>query len=323
MRSMFRNAFTGAVLGALSLAFGNVAQAELVSGVKAIVHDSVITYQEVELFAAPAIRTARQQLASDPQKFNEKVNALLADSLEQLVERQLILHDFKAAGYNLPENYLDESIQERIKEEFGDRKTMIQTLYARGSNPEKYRKQIREQIIIRALRSKHIPSDPIISPAKIEEYYRTHQNNYKLEDQVKLRMIVLNKTGNDDTNTVQLAEEIVAKLKAGANFKEMAAVYSPGSQRSEGGDSVLYTRESLRKELADVAFGLKAGEFSPVIDTADTCFIMLVEESKLAHVRPLSEVRDEIEKNLAIEEQSRLADQYINKLKKKTFIRYF
>lgn len=323
MRSMFRNAFTGAVLGALTLAAGNVAQAELVSGVKAIVHDSVITYQEVELFAAPAIRTAVLQLGNDPQKLNEKVNELRADSLEQLVERQLILHDFRSAGYNLPENYLDESIQERIKEEFGNRKTMIQTLRGRGITPEKYRQQIREQIIIRALRAKHIPSDPIISPARIEEYYRAHQDNYKLEDQVKLRMIVLNKTGADDTNTVQLAEEIVTKLKDGANFKEMATVYSSGSQRGDGGDWGWGTRSSLRQELADVAFTLKAGEFSPVINTENACFIMLVEESKLAHVRPLSEVRDEIEKNLAIEEQARLADQYINKLKKKTFVRYF
>jgi parvulin-like peptidyl-prolyl isomerase len=323
MRSMFRNAFTGAILAAFTWVASSVAYAELVSGVKAIVHDSIITYQEVELFAAPAIRTAVQQMSGDPQKLSEKVNALRADSLEQLVERQLILHDFKAAGYNLPENYLDESIQERIKSEFGDRKTMIQTLRGRGITPEKYRQQIREQIIIRALRSRHIPSDPIISPAKIEEYYRTHQDTYKLEDQVKLRMIVLNKTGVDDTNTVQLAEEIVTKLKDGADFKEMATVYSSGSQRGEGGDWGWGTRSSLRKELADVAFTLKAGEFSPVIDTPNACFIMLVEESKLAHVRPLSEVRDEIEKNLAIEEQSRLADQYINKLKKKTFIRYF
>jgi parvulin-like peptidyl-prolyl isomerase len=323
MRSMIRNAFAGAMLIALVLASGNGAHAELVSGVKAIVHDSVITYQEVQLFAAPAIRTARQQLAGDPQKYNEKVNELLADSLEQLVERQLILHDFKSAGYNLPESFLDDSIQERIKGEFGDRKTMIQTLQARGLTPDRYRQQIRDQIIIRALRSKHIPSDPVISPAKIEAYYRTHQESYKLEDQVKLRMIVLNKSGADDTNTVQLAGEIVTKLKEGADFKEMATVYSTGSQRGEGGDWGWGTRSSLRKELADVAFTLKAGESSPVIETENACFIMLVEEVKTAHVRPLNEVRDEIEKNLAIEEQSRLADQYIGKLKKKTFVRYF
>ena len=311
------------VLLVLMSLLAGTARAELVSGVKAIVHDAVITYQEVELFAAPAIQTASQQLRGQPQKFNEKVGELLADSLEQLVQRQLVLHDFKAAGYNLPESYFEDAIQEQIKKEFSDRKTMVQTLRARGSNPEKYRQQIRDQIIVRALRSHNVPSDPVISPAKIEAYYQSHLDDYQVEDQVKLRMIVLNKTGADDTNTVQLAEEIVGKLKEGAKFAEMATVYSSGSQRGEGGDWGWGTRSSLRKELADVAFTLKAGEISPVIQTDSACFIMLVEETKPAHARPIAEVRDEIERNLALEEQSRLADEYINKLKKKTFIRYF
>jgi len=49
-------------------------------------------------------------------------------------------------------------------------------------------------------------------------------------------MIVLNKTSGDDTNTASLAGEILAKIKEGATFQEMASVYSQGSQRSQGGD---------------------------------------------------------------------------------------
>ena len=79
-------------------------RAELASGVKAIVHDSVITYQEVDLFAAPAVDVARRQYRSDREGFMSKVNTLLGESLDQLVERQLILHDFQAAGYNLPQH---------------------------------------------------------------------------------------------------------------------------------------------------------------------------------------------------------------------------
>ena len=53
-----------------------------------------------------------------------------------------------------------------------------------------------------------------------------HQDDFKIEDQIKLRMIVLNKTSADDTNTVKLAREIQAKIKDGAAFAEMATVYS-------------------------------------------------------------------------------------------------
>jgi hypothetical protein len=48
-----------------------------------------------------------------------------------------------------------------------------------------------------------------------------------------------------------------------------------------------------------------------------------VEEVRSAHVRPLSEVRDTIEKNLLLQERARLHKKYIDRLKKKSFIRYF
>ena len=298
-------------------------RAELASGINAIVHDSVITYQEVDLFAAPAVNVALRQLRNDRAAFMNKVSELRSNSLDELVQRQLILHDYQASGYNLPESIIDEAIQDRIREKYGDRKTLTQTLQAEGQTYEKFRQQMRDQIIVDALRSKNISAELIISPHKIEEYYQQHQPDYQVEDQVKLRMIVLNKSGETDTNTVNLAHDIAQKIKEGASFQEMATVYSQGSQRGQGGDWGWGDRSTLRKELADVAFKLNPGEVSPVIDTPGACFIMLVEDRKPAHIRPLSEVRDEIEKTLVVEERARLAKQYIDKLKKKTFVRYF
>ena len=82
-------------------------------------------------------------------------------------------------------------------------------------------------------------------------------------------------------------------------------------------------RSVLRKELAEVAFALTPGQVSDLIDTPDTCYLMLVEEKKSSHVRPLTEVSKDIEKTLRIREQAKLQKQWIEGLKKKTFIRYF
>ena len=315
----FRAFLIAAALLVLSLPL----RAELASGIKAIVHDSVITYQEVDLFAAPAVDVARRQYRSDREGFMSKVNTLLGESLDQLVERQLILHDFQAAGYNLPESIIDEAVKDRVRERYGDRKTLAKTLQAQGMTYERFRQQMRDQIIVEALRSKNISSEVIISPRKIEKYYNEHATNYTVEDQVKLRMIVLNKTSETDEQARKLAGDIETKLKDGASFEEMAKVYSQGSQRAEGGKWGFVERSVLRKELAEVAFNLKAGERSPVIETPQACYLMLVEEVQPNHTRPLSEVRDEIEKNLLVDERARLDKQYTDKLKKKTFVRYF
>ena len=142
-------------------------------------------------------------------------------------------------------------------------------------------------------------------------------------DQVKLRMIVLNKSSEDDPAAHRMAEEILTEIKQGASFAQMASVYSQGSQKNEGGDWGWIDRSVLRQQLADIAFSLKPGEISSVIDTPQACYLMLVEQKRATHVKPLDEVRKDIETTLRAQEQSRLEKQWIGELKKKTFIRYF
>ena len=298
--------------------------AEMVDGIKAVVNVGVVTYAEVQDFATPAAEALRREYASEPARFQEKLNDALNDALEQLIERQLILHAFEVEGYQLPDSVVDELVQERIRERFGDRITLMKTLQVQGQTYEKFRREVRDQYIVSALRAKTMSSGKIIiSPYKVETYYLNHQDDFKVEDEVKLRMIVLNKTDSDDTNTLALAGEILDKIKEGATFPEMATVYSQDAYRSQGGDRGWVERSSLRKELTDAAFALKPGQVSDVIDTPTACYLMKVEETRPAHVKPLNEVRTEIEVTLRTQLQKELEQQWIAKLKKKTFIRLF
>ena len=86
-------------------------------------------------------------------------------------------------------------------------------------------------------------------------------------------MIVLNKSGADDTNALGFAHEIQSKLKDGATFSEMASIYSQGSQQHQGGDWGWVERSVLRKELADVAFSLPVGQTSDIINTPDAVYL--------------------------------------------------
>ena len=141
---------------------------------------------------------------------------------------------------------------------------------------------------------------------------------------MKLRIIVLNKTAASDEAAIKkLAEEILAKIDAGTPFAEMASVYSEGAQRTQGGDRGWVDRTYFKKELSDIAFAMKAGEHSKVIDLPEACYILQVEEARPAHVRPLAEVKEEIERALKAGEKSRLEKQWINRLRAKSFVRYF
>jgi parvulin-like peptidyl-prolyl isomerase len=306
----------------LSLAFR--AEADLVNGIRAVVHDSIVTLDEVDQMTEPYVEDLRRQYGDRSDIVGPKVDEAAKQNMEQLIERQLILHEFDTAGYKLPESIIDQQLDDYIKSKYGDRVTLTKTLQQEGITFEKFRQQYKDRFIVGAMRENNINKEIMISPHKIEAYYLDHKDDFKEEDKVKLRMIVLtNAPEADTTQTRKLAEEILQRLKDGASFADMATVYSQGSQQKEHGDWGWIDKSVLRKELADIAFQLKPGERSGVIETPNAFYIMLVEDRHAAHVKDLSDVRDEIEKILLEKERERLQKQWIDKLRKKTFIREF
>jgi len=306
-------------------------KAQLVDGIDAVVHDAVVTQYEVEVMTGPAFEALARQYRSQPDILEKKVTEAERENLDTLVAQQLILQEFKT--FKVPESIIDaevdREIQAEIKARFGDQITLMKTLQAEGLTFEKYKQRKRERMVISWLRQKNVASEIIISPHKVETYYLAHreEEGYKLEDQVKLRMIVLNKTA-DVPDPKKLAEELLAKLNEGTPFSELAGMYSQGSSRKDNGLWGWADKKTLRKELADVAFTLKQGEHSEVIEiknpeSSESYYLMLVEEKQSSHYKTLGEMRDEIEQNLKLEERNRLEKQWIAKLKKKTYVQYF
>jgi parvulin-like peptidyl-prolyl isomerase len=307
-----------------SIGAGFQTKAELVNGIEAVVHDSIITVEEVNDVTEPYAKTLRDQYADQPTVFEQKLSDAVKQNLEQLEERELILHEFETAGYSLPESIIDQQFEDYIKGKYIDRVTFIKTLQQQGETYEKARKDFRDHLIVEEMRYKNISKEIMISPHKIEAYYLDHKDDFKQEDTVKLRMIVLtNAPDGDTTQTRKLGEEILQKLKDGASFAEMATIYSQGSQSKRQGDWGWVDKSVLRKDLTDAAFTLKPGETSGVIETPNAFYILRVEDKHEAHVRGLSEVRDDIEKILLQKEHERLQQQWIDKLRKKTFVRQF
>ncbi len=302
----------------------SAATPRLVNGIVAIVNQTVITEREAQQFIEPAIVTLESRPGITRKEFFEREMEIYKDGLNQLVERQLTLDDFKSAGYSFPESIIEDFVQDRIREQYGDRVKLIKTLEARSMTYDQFRTEIRDQFIVEQMNLKNVSSAVIISPFKIETYYKDHPEVFKLPDQVRLRMIELRKRDGGDPEAVrQLAREIEAGLAKGAKFADQAAIYSEGSQKREGGDLGWVNRSVLRKEFADATASLKPGQRSGVIEAPDACFLLLVEEVKPAQLRPLAEVRDDIEKTLLSQERARLQKKYVERLKKKSFVRYF
>jgi peptidyl-prolyl cis-trans isomerase SurA len=315
MRRVCALAAAGAAFMALSAAG---AEPLTIDGIQAVVHDSVITSQDVRQMTAPAVRVLQRDYRGQDEVIRKKLAQAEQENLDQLVERQLILQDFKSSGYNLPESTLDDLVDDELRTQYKDRRTLAKSLQAQGSTFEKFRTKLREQYIVGAMRQKNISSEVIVSPHKMEQYYQAHKDDFKVDEEIKLRIIELRKPQYPDPR--KTAEEILATIKQGATFEEMAATYSERTQQQKQGE--WFAKPVLRVEFKD-ALKLKPGERTGIIETPDACYLLQVDDVRPEHVRPLSEVRGQIEKSFVTEERNRLEKQWVNRLKKKTFTRYF
>ena len=301
-------------------------QAEVVDGVAAIVNNDVITISQVRELVGARERAMRE--GYNGPDLADKIKEMRLGALKDLVDRQLIIQEFRSMqekGANIPDYVVDDRVQTIIREEFGgDRAAFIRTLQAQGYTLTRFKEIEKEKIIVQAMRQAKITDNFVVSPKQIQDFYDKNKTAYSIPEQVKLRMIVL-REGADDVigaNKRQTAEEIREKIVGGAEFERMAQMYSEDEATSDlGGDWGWVERNTLNEQLTKTAFSLKAGETSSVLKIGDSYYILFVEARKNASIKPMAEVRDEIERNLIQQERMKAQQRWIDTLRRKAYIK--
>lgn len=287
-----------------------------------MVNSDVITYSQVRNLSAPKERLLRSQFRGE--ELAAKIKEARAAALKDLIDRQLIIQAFKKEGYQIPDHFLDQQVKEIIQENFGgDRHTFVKTLQAQNYTLGEFRKVEMEKMIVQAMRHKNAQLDTLISPNKIQDYYRQHRDEFTSKEQIKLRMIMIPARASDQAAQKAMAEEILSKLVNGAEFDRMAQIYSEDSTRDLGGDWGWVERGTLAAPLEKVAFNLAPGKISNIIDVGGNYYILKVEEQRGGVTRPMAEVRNDIEKKLLQEEAQKKQENWLASLREKAYIKTF
>jgi parvulin-like peptidyl-prolyl isomerase len=304
------------------------AEPEVIDGIAAVVKlneassADVITYSEVRDVSAPKEKLLRDQYRGE--ELVTKIKEARAEALKDLIDRQLIVQAFKKEGYQIPDHYLDQRVQDIIRENFnGDRNTFIKTLQAQTFTLGEFRKLETEKMIVQAMRHKNVEVNTIISPNKIQDYYRKHAAEFTSKEQVKLRMIMISEGTSDRAGQKAMAEEVLSKLVNGAEFDRMAQIYSEDSTRDLGGDWGWIDRGTLTAPLEKVAFSLRLGKVSNIVEVGGNYYILKVEGRQGGVTRPFAEVRDEIEKKLTSEEAQAMQERWLASLRQKAYIKMY
>ena len=300
------------------------AESIVVDGIAAVVNKDVITYSQVRSVSGPRERLLQTQFKGE--ELAKQVKAAREAALKDLIDRQLIVQSFTNEKFELPEHFVDQRINDIIRDSFGgDRQSFIKTLQAQNYSLTEFKKHERESIIVQAMRGKNVKVTTVIPPNKIEEYYAQHRAEFTAKEQIKLRMIMIPTHAAEGNTNAQraIAEEILGKLAEGLPFDRLAQIYSEDSTRDLGGDWGWIERKTLAAPLEKVAFNLPVGRVSHIVELGDNFFILKVDERRGGETPSFAKMRPEIEKKLLQEESQRQQEAWLAGLRQKAYIRKF
>ena len=290
-------------------------------GVAATVNTDIVTFSQVRELTGPVENSARASFSGPA--LAEKVKEIRLNAVNMLIDRQLILQEFKKGKGQIPTHMVDERISETVRTRFGgDRSAFLRTITAQGLTQDKLRKMEEENIIVKYMRGKEIKTDSLVSMSEVEKFYNAHRDDWTTNSQVKLRMIKVN-PGTDSEKKRKLIEEIRAKAVAGSDFADLARIYSEDSTQDNGGDWGWVKHGDLSGELDRQVFLLKPKKVSEVLTMNGAFYLLLAEDKKNGTAKPLKEVRDEIEQRIGQQERQKLEQAWMARLRKKAYIKIY
>jgi peptidyl-prolyl cis-trans isomerase SurA len=295
------------------------------NGIAAIVEDRIITVDDIRREIGPLIPEIQRQSHSE-KEFNEKLEALQEDVVQNLIDRVLIVKDFyKDEKRRVPDSYIDNQVAETIITQFdGDRSKFLAYLRSRGISQKDYRKEQEEDMIYGYMRQQHSKSASTVSPVKIEEFYKENKDRFYQEDSVHLRLIQIARNPGDTDESLKIrADQVMSELNSGADFGDMARKYSQDSRKGKGGDWGWQRRSDLRKEFSDVIFTLEKGQRSEPLIVPEGAFIFYAEDRKHAGVLPIDEVRPDIERALVQQGSRQATERWLEKLRRNAYVKHF
>jgi peptidyl-prolyl cis-trans isomerase SurA len=295
------------------------------NGIAAIAEDKVITVDDVRREIAPLIPQIQVESRNE-KEFNEKLESLQDDVIQQLIDRVLIVKEFrKDDKKHIPNSFIENRIAEIQSEQFdNDRSKFLAYLRSRGITLRDYHREVEEDIIYGYMRQQQRKSQSVVSPVRIETFYRENRDHFYQEDSVHLRLMQFtHANGETDAELKAKADTVLARLKAGVKFEDLAKEFSQDSRRTKGGDWGLVKRSDFRKEFTDVVFDLKKGECSQPIMLAEGCFLLYVEDRKFAGIQQLDDVRDQIERIL-VQQMSQISQEHwLERLRRNGYVKHF
>ncbi len=246
---------------------GVQAKTVLLDRIVAVVNDGVIMQSELN----DRLREVKSQLQQQGTPL-PPTEVLKKQVLDRLILNRLQLQMAHQTGIRVSDETLNETIK-RIAE--ANKVTLSQfrsILQKEGYSYDKFREDIRNEILITRLRRREVDNRVMVTPQEVDNYLATQSHQGKQAMEYHLRHILIAVPDNASLGQMQkaqaVAEKVLKELQDGKDFQKVALKYSDGQQALKGGDLGWLKSSDLPTLFSDVVPDMKTGQISGLIKSA-------------------------------------------------------
>jgi len=276
-----------------------------------------ISITRVELDRAMKVMLA--QTGNPPTLPADQKKAAETAVLNQLVDAELLYQ----AGKKLEVKDIEKQVATQIssaKAKFPSPAQFEKSLQANGITENDLKEYARKELYINNLIETQIASKVIVSEADVKKFYDENPDKFKLPESVRASHILIGadakSTEADKKKAKEKAETVLKKIKGGEDFATAAKDNSTCPSSKQGGDLGFFTKGQMVPAFENVAFALKPGEISDVVETQFGYHIIKVVEKQPAKTVTYDEAKQKIQEFLKGQKIRKDISEYVQKLRK-------
>ncbi len=291
--------------------------AEVVERILAVVNDEIVTEQDLQLVLVPV--AAQYRTLYTGAELEDKLKEARQEFLSRVIEDKLILSEAKRRQVIVKDEEADEMLSE-VRNKFPSRELFLKAIEDQSLTERKLWNRFRDQLMTQKLVNFEVRSKVSVSPGEVAEYYKARPEEFSRGDRVKLQHILVRIGARSADEAKAFAESLAAQIEEGKSFEELAKAYSEGAEAKEGGEMGWVDKGQLLGEIDEKIFALSQGEITAPIQSSLGFHLFKVVEREKFSVKPLPEVRDQIQDVLFKDKLKERLDAWIKNLKKNAYI---
>lgn len=295
-------------------------------GIAARVNEEVIFFSEVEQAGREIYQRIREQTPAE--RVEKELREARRAVLERLINRSLLEQEAERLKVKITDEEMNSSLEEILKSHGVTREQFYAQLATEKVSPERFRERLRKELMVARMLDVLIRSHVHASDRECQEYYEKNYKAYQPGqpppgDAVRIQQIILLVRDDSDKEKEQkrkLMEEIRSRVLKGEDFGKLARKYTQGPNPERGGDCGFFRPGELLPELDKVAFSLKPGEVSQVIETNVGFHLLKVMGREEATSRIPDTLKEEIRRKLEEKMYQEELQKFLESLRKSAFI---